>query len=218
MRRVRRSARWSTASTAWNPRATGPSPIRAPRSGAGGGTCRRSCSTPVHVPSGRRCTSSDTPTARIEPQREPMSSAGTIVVAGSVAQRPGNGGHTWVFLQYLLGLRKLGWEVLFLDRLEPEMGIDAEGRPARVEDSWNIAYLDRVFSGFGLGNRYAVFFDGGRRTVGLERAQVLEQVSQAALVLNVNGFFEDEEVLSRAQLRVFLDIDPGFAHMWRALG
>ena len=32
----------------------------------------------------------------------------SIVIAGSVAQKPGRGGHTWVFLQYLLGFRKLG--------------------------------------------------------------------------------------------------------------
>jgi hypothetical protein len=33
----------------------------------------------------------------------------TIVIAGSLAQRPRQGGHTWVFLQYLLGFRRLGW-------------------------------------------------------------------------------------------------------------
>jgi hypothetical protein len=147
-----------------------------------------------------------------------MSTRETIVVAGSVAQRPGNGGHTWVFLQYLLGLRKLGWDVLFLDRLEPEMCVDARGRPTDLEHSFNIAYLDRVFEAFALGDRYAVFHDGGRSSVGLSRPQVLEEVGRAALVLNVNGFFEDEEVLSRAGMRVYLDIDPGFAHMWRALG
>src|SRR5436309_16008737 len=42
-----------------------------------------------------------------------------VAVAGSVAQKPGHGGHTWVFLQYLLGFRRLGWDVLFLDRLDP---------------------------------------------------------------------------------------------------
>ena len=42
----------------------------------------------------------------------------TIVVAGSLAQKPGHGGHTWVFLNYLLGFKRLGWDVLFLDRLE----------------------------------------------------------------------------------------------------
>jgi hypothetical protein len=144
--------------------------------------------------------------------------AGTIAVAGSVAQRPGNGGHTWVFLQYLLGFRKLGWDVLFLDRLEPEMSVDAGGQPAAPERSINIRYLDRVFQAFGLGNRYAVFHDGGARTIGLSRERVLEHLARAALVINVNGFFEDREVLSRAGLRAYLDIDPGFAQMWRALG
>jgi hypothetical protein len=141
---------------------------------------------------------------------------GTIVVAGSVAQRPGNGGHSWVFLQYLLGLRKLGWEVLFLDRLEPDMCFDAEGRPAIAERSVNVAYLDRVLREFGLGDRYAVFTGGG--TVGLSREHVLEEVARAAVLINVNGFFEDEEVLARVPLRVYFDIDPGFPHMWRALG
>ena len=95
-----------------------------------------------------------------------MSGRGTIAVAGSVAQRPFNGGHTWVFLQYLLGLRQLGWDVLLLDRLEPEMCVDAQGRPADVEHSVNVAYLDRVFRAFGLGDRYAVFHDGGRARSG----------------------------------------------------
>lgn len=146
-----------------------------------------------------------------------MSARRTIVVAGSVAQRPGNGGHTWVFLQYLLGFRKLGWDVLFLDRLEPEMCVDAEGMPVAVEQSVNMAYLDRVFREFALHDRYAVFDEGGR-TLGVSRERVLEEVARAPVLVNVNGFFDDEEVLARAPLRVFFDIDPGFAHMWRALG
>jgi hypothetical protein len=143
--------------------------------------------------------------------------SGTIVVAGSVAQRPGNGGHTWVFLQYLLGFRKLGWEVLFLDRLEPEMCIDAQGRPAPPERSFNVSYLDRVLREFSLHDRYSVFHGAGQ-TIGLSREVVLREVAEAALVLNVNGFFDDEEVLAKASLRVYFDIDPGFAQMWRALG
>jgi hypothetical protein len=146
-----------------------------------------------------------------------MSGRGTIAVAGSVAQRPFNGGHTWVFLQYLLGLQKLGWDVLLLDRLDKEMCVDAEGQPADVEHSVNVDYLDRVFRAFGLGDRYAVFHGDGL-TVGLTRAGVLEEMERAAAVINVNGFFEDREVLAKAGLRVYLDIDPGFAHMWRALG
>ena len=58
----------------------------------------------------------------------------TVLIAGSLAQSPGHGGHTWVFLQYLLGFRRLGWDVLFLDRLEPEMCVD-DGGPDRRRSS-----------------------------------------------------------------------------------
>lgn len=51
------------------------------------------------------------------------------VIAGTVAQMPSHGGLTWVLLQYLLGFKRLGWDVLFLDRLEPEMCVGAAGRP-----------------------------------------------------------------------------------------
>ena len=52
-----------------------------------------------------------------------------IAVAGSVAQRAGHGGHAWVFLQYLLGFRRLGYDVLFVadgqadDRTSAELSV-----------------------------------------------------------------------------------------------
>src|SRR5437588_10916792 len=110
---------------------------------------------------------------------------GLLVVAGSLAQRPGVGGHTWVFLQYLLGFRRLGWEVLFLDRLEPEMCVDGHGRPSAVEDSQNLRYLHRVMRQFDLADSFAVLYDAGRRTFGVSRRDLLESVRQAPFLLNV---------------------------------
>src|SRR6266540_2818961 len=68
----------------------------------------------------------------------------SIVIAGSLAQKPGRGGHTWVFLQWILGFRKLGWDVLFLDRLEPEMCVGDTGAPAPLARSWNVWYFMNV--------------------------------------------------------------------------
>jgi hypothetical protein len=48
---------------------------------------------------------------------------------------------------------------------------------------------------------------------GLDRA-----LDSAVLLLNVNGFVHQERVLARVPLRAYLDIDPGFGQMWRALG
>jgi len=70
----------------------------------------------------------------------------SIAVGGSLAQRPGYGGHAWALLNYLLGFRQLGYDVLFLDRLTPEMAVDAAGRPsAAARDrciSWMVDVMD----------------------------------------------------------------------------
>src|SRR6516165_9711786 len=142
----------------------------------------------------------------------------SIIIAGSLAQKPGQGGHTWVFLQYLLGFRRLGWDVLFLDRLEPGMCHDAAGRPCPPEQSENVRYLREVLSRFGLGESFAVAWDGGCEWLGLPRAEVRRRVGRSALLLNFMGFFNDPEVLAAAPLRVFFDFDPGFGQMWQDLG
>jgi hypothetical protein len=142
----------------------------------------------------------------------------TIVVAGALAQRPRHGGHTWVFLQYLLGFRRLGFDVVFVDRLEPGMCVDANGAPASFRSSENLRYLAAVMDRFDLGGRWSVLYDGGREVAGLKREELLELIRRSTLLLNVMGYLEDEEVLAAAPLRVFLDIDPGFGQMWTELG
>jgi hypothetical protein len=143
---------------------------------------------------------------------------GTVVIGGALAQKPRQAGHTWQFLQYLLGFRRLGWDVLFLDRLEPEMCVDETGAPCSPDDSVNLAYLREVLAAFGLGDRFAVLWDGGRRCLGVPRAHAFRRVREAALFLNVMGFVDDEEVLAAAPLSVFLDTDPGFSQMWYEAG
>lgn len=141
----------------------------------------------------------------------------SIVLAGSLAQKPGRGGHTWVFLQYLLGFRKLGWDVLFLDRLDRDMCIDESGAPAAIEDSWNVRYFLDVMRCFGLDGSYGLLCNGGANTIGLSRADIIERVADSAALINVMGFLNDEEIVAAAPKRVFLDIDPGFGQMWQAL-
>jgi hypothetical protein len=142
----------------------------------------------------------------------------SIAVAGSLAQRPHHGGHTWVFLQYLLGFRRLGWDVLFIDRLDREMCVDGTGSPAPLRASVNLRYLTEVMHGFGLSDSWALVSDEGQEVVGLARSELLERVRRSAFILNVMGFLDDADILGTVPRRVFLDIDPGFGQMWRALG
>jgi hypothetical protein len=141
-----------------------------------------------------------------------------IVIAGSLAQRPTHGGHTWVFLQYLLGFRQLGWEVHFVDRLEPDMCVDNRGAPASFRSSSNLRYLAEVMKRFGLADRWTLLYDEGREVAGRDRDEAVEAATRSTLLLNVMGYLTDEEILSAAPLRVFLDIDPGFGQIWHELG
>lgn len=149
---------------------------------------------------------------------EEQTMRGTVVLAGSVAQKPWYGGHTWVFLQYLLGFRKLGWNVLLIDRLEPDMCNRGEAGMAPLENTENVKYFLRVMKDFQLDGNYALFLENGEKTLGLSRAAVRDAVSKSDVLLNVMGFLNDTEILNCASTRVFLDIDPGFGQMWQALG
>jgi hypothetical protein len=143
---------------------------------------------------------------------------GSIVIGGSLAQKPHHGGLTWVFLQLVLGFKRLGWHVLFLDRLEPEMCVDASGAQCSFESSLNLRYLTQVMAQYGLSDAFAVAGEGYQRFIGLTRPQVMQRMRQADLFLNVMGFFAEPEIVAAARQRVFYDIDPGFTQMWQDLG
>ena len=143
---------------------------------------------------------------------------GRVIIAGSLAQRPGVGGHAWVFLQYLLGLRRLGFEVLFLDWLDAGMCRDTAGGRCGVAESWNVRYLAEVMTQTGLSGAWSVSFDQGAQTLGKPRAAVLDFARETDVLINVMGFLSDAEILASVRRRVFLDIDPGFGQMWQELG
>jgi hypothetical protein len=141
-----------------------------------------------------------------------------LVYAGSLAQSACIGGLTWLHLQFLLGFRRLGWDVLFIDRLDPEMCVDEAGQPAPFEQSLNLRYFLKVMRHFGLNDAFHLVYNRGEHCLGMSRTRVLERVAAAPFLLNVMGYLDDEEILGRAARRVFLDIDPGFGQMWRDLG
>lgn len=141
----------------------------------------------------------------------------TIVISGALASKPRHGGHAWFLLQYLLGFSRLGWAVLFIDRLSAAQRFDDQGRPCAASQSTAVAFLSGLFRRWGLDASYAVLDEQGE-CCGLERAEVLRRCAESAMLLNVMGYMQDEQILAACKNRVFLDVDPGFGQMWRALG
>jgi hypothetical protein len=70
---------------------------------------------------------------------------------------------------------------------------------------------------FGLGDSYALLDPAAGTTFGISRQEARRQVAEADFLINVMGYLKDEELLGLSPQRVFLDIDPGFTQMWRAL-
>jgi hypothetical protein len=123
----------------------------------------------------------------------------SVAVAGSLAQRPGHGGHAWVVLNYLLGLRRLGHEVTFVDRL------DADGAGAR--------WLHEVMADHGLERAYVLVTEDRD-----SRSDALRRLRGTDLLIDVNGYLDDEELRAACAVTAFLDIDPAIQQMWQALG
>src|SRR3954453_4066261 len=118
----------------------------------------------------------------------------TILFSGMIAGVPRQGGATWAVLQYLLGLRRLGHDVLFVEQVE------------RLEDS--APYFDQVVRSFDL---HATLIERGTgRTHGASRQTAY---GGADLLLNLSGRLDDPELLETVDLRTFVDLDPAFTQL-----
>jgi hypothetical protein len=129
------------------------------------------------------------------------------VVAGSLAQRAARGGHCWFFGQWLLGLRRLGWNVFFVDYEHSTSPLSAR----------ELRRLADVLSAFDMHGSYAVLTPDGS-AAGRSRTDALDVIRRSRAFVNVMGYVRDEAVLEAAPFRIFLDIDPGYGQMWRELG
>jgi len=143
--------------------------------------------------------------------RAPLS----ILLAGTLATVPGQGGWTWVILQYLLGLRRLGHRVFFVDPVAPS-ALRPEG--ASLAGSTNAAYFRAVVQRFGLEDVSTLLLaDGSRQTMGAPYDEIVRAAREADLLVNVSGALCDEAILGRARRRVYLDLDPAFTQLWHAV-
>jgi hypothetical protein len=132
----------------------------------------------------------------------------SILVSGMLAGVPGQGGATWAVLQYLLGLRRLGHAVVFV---EP---VDCGG--AALADTPAAQHFARAVARHGLEGRAALIDPATGRTLGMGRADLKRFAQGADLVLNISGMLADEELLGAVPVRAFLDLDPGFTQLWHA--
>jgi hypothetical protein len=138
------------------------------------------------------------------------------IVAGALANKPRSGGEAWVRMSWVLGLRRLGFDVCFAERLSESTCVDGDGRPAPFARSINRTHLQCVVEDFELAGRVAVLDEQGHSLHGLDAAELRALAGEANVLFDLSGHLGELGAQMRPRLRVFVDLDPGFTQAWHA--
>ena len=139
-----------------------------------------------------------------------------VMVAGAIAHHPlGGAGNTWAFLQYVLGLRALGFETYYVEHLSRSDCIDDDWTAAAFPESANARYFRMVMDRFDLTGQSALLEWEGPGRVGLARTELEQLARDTDLFINLSGRFHLHSVLHATRRRLYVDLDPGFMQIWQ---
>jgi len=137
-----------------------------------------------------------------------------ILVSGMIAGDPCQGGATWAVLQYVLGFRQLGHEVIFVEPIQPK-ALKPSG--ACLKESENAIYFGQVVATFNLADRAALLLAGTKESLGITYEALRSIARSADLLINISGMLVDEDLTRSIPARAYLDLDPAFNQLWSAV-
>jgi hypothetical protein len=140
-----------------------------------------------------------------------------IVFAGTIG-RSGLGGQAWTGLQYLLGLRALGHDVVYLEDCGKSSWVYVwEQEDWTHELDYPAAYVRASLEPFGLGDRW--IYRDNYRSLGMPLEQFQDFCARAdLLILRAVPLWNWRDEYDRPRRRAFIDVDPGFTQIGIANG
>ena len=135
------------------------------------------------------------------------------MVTGLIGQHPLLGGVAWDYLQYPLGLARLGHDVYYIEDFG-EWPYKLDGGPGGDDFSVescepNAAHLAALMSRFGLGDRWAYRCPISGSWYGLSGERLREIIRSADLVINVSGTLHEPEAFDCRGVRAYIDFRSG---------
>ncbi len=143
---------------------------------------------------------------------------GKVIISGALANKPFNGGNAWSRLSWILGFKRLGLDVCFIEEIAPSACLDPNGVVTSFEQSINLAYFRSVMKRFGLGQSSALIYDRGQAICGRPLNELVTVAEQANLLFNLSGHLTLPEIKEPPRCKVYYDDDPGFTQFWHAAG
>src|SRR2546429_2852008 len=123
-----------------------------------------------------------------------------VISVYKVASFPDGGGHFWVYLQYALGLRRVGCDVYWLEQLRPAR--DPERQTHVIS-----TFLERMQQ-LGFEGRTLLYtLDGDPRFVGCTWGEAEAVLRRAGVLLNFH-YAIDPRLLARAPRPALVGIHP----------
>lgn len=138
------------------------------------------------------------------------------MISGAIASQPlFSGGNTWAFLQYVLGLRRLGFITYYVEQVNQKNCIDDNWNRTCFEDSANARYFRTLIARFNLAGYAALLEYEGTGYVGLSHTDIQNLSPEIDLLINISGRLHMKQILKAVRRRVYLDLDPGYTQIWQ---
>ena len=134
------------------------------------------------------------------------------IVSGLIATYPA-GGVAWDYGQYLLGLRRLGWDVVYLEDTGAEDVFDDEGRNYSPDAGGGVRFLADALEAISPESPIPWHLrTPDDRTYGMTGAELRDALATADLFVNVSGGALLREEYAVVPRTVLIDTDPGLNH------
>jgi hypothetical protein len=134
-----------------------------------------------------------------------------ILCSGHLIRHP-LGGHSWHHLQYLVGLRRLGHQVAFVEHYGwPRSCYNPERDEMTSDSRYGIAYLRRLLAPHGLDRDWCYLAEDGT-AYGMTREDLEDRCRGCDLYFNLSNinWIPEFELCRR---RVLIDTDPVFTQI-----
>lgn len=128
------------------------------------------------------------------------------MVAGAVANKPGNSGAAWTRMSWVKGLQKLGFRVHLVECL-------SSNRDMRAEE-----WFRTVMRWFGNEDEATLLRADGTSAYGMLPGELEDFAAECDLLLNISGHLRAQKLVDRPRCRIYLDLDPGYTQAWCSEG
>jgi hypothetical protein len=136
-----------------------------------------------------------------------------IVVLGYIVRGP-LGGLAWHHLQYCIGLRDLGHDVLFIEDSDDYASCYDPLRHVMTEDpTYGLAFAHETFSQHSLGDGWAYYDQHTARWLGPGAETAVRKCRNADILLNLSGVNPSRSWLDTVPVRALIDTDPVFTQI-----